>query len=462
MLAGNSFSVVFMEKKLLLFPVLLVFGAVLLFGCVLPWDGGEPTPTPVPTAADTPTPVETETPFVMEPTPTRTPVPTSTPIVCPVDCLYGCYPGTSICKTPVCPTSCEHGCYPGTETCIVIEVPHLSMNNTDFERGTYEGWTVVSNGWGAGPKNGPQANSQGDYYSAPYTGYQGSYFASTSQTKLNTGKLVSEKFTIDKKYVEFLVVGQDDEQLCVGLKINDTTVDEGCGELQANPNTVHFFQPTTGTVSPAANFKRFSWDVSKYKDEYGVIEVIDGSVRSYLEVDDFRQVDQATGTIGQPTEPQGYSCNHNTLCEPGLGEFSYGCPDDCPGATYCKHSSGDFGTVDFTFLCYSFKLTPEGLFLYLEHTGISNDDTVRLQKIKCSEETSWDYSSNATSLDIEMSPGDFKKISDGLTCYDENGEAHEWEPGETFGGRLFIQYRDENDAVDYKIRLNIGAVSRDD
>ncbi len=170
-----------MERNTLIaIAVAVVAVAILGYVFILPALTGGPGPTPTPTSTPTATPGTSPTPTPVHPptpvhsatpshTPFHTPTPSHSPTaiptpvcpvtckygcvantatcaspVCPPTCLYGCDNGTTTCKHPVCPADCFYGCEPGTSTCIT-QLTNLSMNNTDFETGSYVGWTVYGN-----------------------------------------------------------------------------------------------------------------------------------------------------------------------------------------------------------------------------------------------------------------------------------------------------------------------------
>ena len=455
------------------------FALLLMAGCILP-GGNETSPTPIPTLPPnaTQTPAVSPTATVSTPTPVITPPANQTPAGCPPTCRYGCVPGTAVCaepncppsclygcepnttvcKQPVCPATCQYGCITGTSTCRTVVV-NASMNNPDFETGTYAGWNVTGSGWGGAPTSGSLANSQHLYYSVPYSGWQGTYFASSYQIggRGAVGTLQSAPFTLNKKYLEFLAIGQDDAQLCIGLKIEDETMYKDCTALGASPSVIRLFQPTLSTVNPYSVFKRISWDVSAYRGKQATIEVIDNSVRSWIEVDDFRQTDTPTVPPLTPGNVSGYHCNGNGLCEPGLGEYEYGCQSDCPSPSSCRYTQWLAGPVDYTVYCHSFRLMPSGLFLYLKNTGIGVNHTIILKGVKCTKEATPDPSTYAP-FDKNLAVGEIYQISNGtMPCYDENGTAVQMRVGDTFSGKIDVAYDDANTHYMYFQRLNFDA-----
>ncbi|MDD5317410.1 MAG: hypothetical protein PHF51_01605 [Candidatus ainarchaeum sp.] len=468
---------------------------VLASGCIIPGPGPTPTPVPtvVPTATPSPTPPATPSP---SPTPTPSPTPEEppTPIQCPGYCLYGCEPGTTNCKNPVCSPNCLNGCEPGTTKCRVIS-ENIPMNNTDFETGTYAGWDTYGNAFTefmghefnrGGPKDMILSNSgydinvtvldnngtgpgyvnqtrhvPGAYYEEPYSGFQGRYAASGYPDRRTTGGLVSRRFNITMDHLSFLAIGAEDREMCVGLKIADTNFDGSCATMQNDPSTVRYFTPNS-LIAPFARFTRVAWDTADLKGKQGVIEVIDGSTNAYIEVDDFRQDGALVGTLVEDLVPSYYSCNHNSACEPGLGEYEQWCVDDCPHPSSCRTTSEESGLIDFTMVCHAFRLSPAGLSLSLKNSGIGANDTVILEGVKCSQEDHPDISTYAP-FEARLSPGQVAVVGNGtMPCYGPDGIQLNFTPGDQFAGRIFYSYRDSvtNYNFTWHARLNFNAVAQ--
>ena len=446
--------------------------ALLLLGCI--GIGSPANVTPTYTVVGNFTPSASPTPnVIINITLTPTPVPTPK---CPTGCRYGCIPNTTICAQPQCPPTCELGCEPGTAVCRTLACPAtcpfgcepgtttcrvltqvLPMNNTDFERGDFAGWTVSGSGFKV--RDGALANAQLLYFSEPYSGWQGTYFASSYPERSTTGAITSEPFTITKNFMDFLVVGQSDSQLCVALTIDDDNIYTDCDELRRSSSTVRMLEPSVPQVNPFSRFRRVTWDVSRYKGRNARIHVIDNSVRGWVEVDDFRQEDNATVPIITPVPREGYACNSNTLCEHGLGEFEYGCPTDCPSPSSCRFTAAERGLVDYALYCYSFKLSERGLQLYLTNTGLGvQNHTIRLEKFKCSMEESPDIETYEN-VSVDIPAGSFALVANGTAqCYGRNGERVFWDEGEIFSGHIFYQYVDTETNAIHTGRLNLDAV----
>jgi len=422
--------------------------------------GMAPVPTPSETPAVTPTPGTPE--------PTPTPEPTQI-VLCPSSCLYGCEPATQTCRNPICPVTCLNGCKAGTDKCIEVFL-NYAMNNTDFETGNYSGWKPYSNGFTlfigqefnlGGPKNVVLSNQKSSYYEQPYSGYQGSYIASSFPDRRATGGLVSNVFTLTGDYLEFLVVAQEDRDLCIGLKLADSTPDVDCVSLQRNPSTVRYFTPK-GIVRPFSVFTKVAWNISDLKDQQGVIEIIDSSTTSYIEVDDFRQSSALEGTLVENLVPSYYTCNHNTICETGIGEYYLWCPDDCPYPSSCRSTAEESGIVDYTLYCHAFKLTSDGLLLGIRNTGAGRGHAVWLTNVKCSQEQYPDHDTYLP-VNIPLEVNQAMQVSDGtMPCFDQKGVKLKLVEGETFSGKIFYRYHDNSTNFTWFGHLNFDTVVKNE
>jgi hypothetical protein len=201
---------------------------------------------------------------------------------CPVNCPYGCEPGTDVCRNPTCSPDCKYGCIPGTTQCN-SEPPSSGVKNGDFEGG-YMGWNVSGIAFGSAPTNAALVNAQKLYRNVPYSGYSGAYFASSffpQMDKRAMGNLTSEPFFINKNYLEFLVVGDFSAQIYIDLIVNKTAV--------------YHIEPDN-SYPP---FQRITWNVTQYRGQTGVISVVDASNKGSIEVDNFMLVDKPSLKAGE-------------------------------------------------------------------------------------------------------------------------------------------------------------------
>jgi murein DD-endopeptidase MepM/ murein hydrolase activator NlpD len=122
----------------------------------------------------------------------------------------------------------------------------------DFERGTYEGWTIEGDCFGERPAN-DKFNGQW-----PVRGWRGKFFVNTFQADDGrTGKATSRPFHITKRYIHFLIGGgRHPGRCCLNLLIDDKVV-----------------ASATGRDSEELAAER--WDVEKWKGRNATLEIVD-------------------------------------------------------------------------------------------------------------------------------------------------------------------------------------------
>lgn len=127
----------------------------------------------------------------------------------------------------------------------------------DFEAGNFNKWNLQGTAF--------RLPRQIDSIEAPVKNYHGKYFAFSDfqnpdldwDQGYNQGKLVSNPFIIDRKYINFLIAGgKHDTRECVSLIINNKVVKFATGENDFNLRPV-------------------SWNVSDFEGESAVIEIVD-------------------------------------------------------------------------------------------------------------------------------------------------------------------------------------------
>jgi hypothetical protein len=123
---------------------------------------------------------------------------------------------------------------------------------TDFERGTYEGWTIEGDCFGKRPAT-DKFNGQ-----LPVRGWRGKYFVNTFQPDdRSTGKATSQPFRINKRYIHFLIGGgRHPGRCCLNLVVDGEVV-----------------QSATGRDSEELALER--WDVEKWKGQDATLQIVD-------------------------------------------------------------------------------------------------------------------------------------------------------------------------------------------
>ncbi|MET7655123.1 GH32 C-terminal domain-containing protein [Streptomyces sp. NPDC005486] len=132
----------------------------------------------------------------------------------------------------------------------------------DFEGGTYGGWGTTGNAFGPAPAAGTLPGQQ------QVSGFQGSGLVNTFLNgDAGTGTLTSPGFTIDKRYVNFLIGGGNHP----AGSANPTAL-----ELLVNGQVVR-----SATGKNAEALETASWDVSDLAGKKAQIKVVDSNTGSW-------------------------------------------------------------------------------------------------------------------------------------------------------------------------------------
>ncbi len=122
----------------------------------------------------------------------------------------------------------------------------------DFEKGTYDGWTVRGEAFAQKPSMGTNANQN------PVTGFLGKYLVNSYPGDDNVqGEMTSKPFTINRRYLGFLIGGGNwAGETCMNLLVDGKVVRTATGQ-----NDEH--------LAPA------SWDVADLQGKQAVIRIVD-------------------------------------------------------------------------------------------------------------------------------------------------------------------------------------------
>ncbi|GGW50744.1 helix-turn-helix domain-containing protein [Arenibacter certesii] len=142
-------------------------------------------------------------------------------------------------------------------SCSSPERPDIVFD--DFESGSYENWNKLGVAF-----NSP---SRLDSITEPIENVQGYLFAFSnfqgSGESLGQGKLVSDNFIIDRRYIRFLIAGGNHEtRECINLIVNNKVVRTASG------NNDHILREIT-------------WDVSDLQGENAIIEIVDALASTF-------------------------------------------------------------------------------------------------------------------------------------------------------------------------------------
>lgn len=88
--------------------------------------------------------------------------------------------------------------------------------NGNFSTGTYKGWNATGKAFGSAPLNLTYQNEQHDYYGAPWSGYNGTFMASTFQGFISgQGNLTSSPFLVTEPYLNFKIISAQNKGLYI-------------------------------------------------------------------------------------------------------------------------------------------------------------------------------------------------------------------------------------------------------
>jgi len=113
-----------------------------------------------------------------------------------------------------------------TTTTAPPNVTYTEVYNGNFSTGEYNGWYLNGTGFGKAPLSIAKADAEGCYQTAPWAGYNGTYFATTFNCGLSNspGNLTSSPFIVDEPFLNFKIISPADANLYVEILQNNTPV----------------------------------------------------------------------------------------------------------------------------------------------------------------------------------------------------------------------------------------------
>jgi hypothetical protein len=106
-----------------------------------------------------------------------------------------------------------------TTTTAPSNVTYPEVYNGNFSTGEYNGWYLADTGFGTAPMSIAKADSEGCYLTAPWAGYNGSYFATTFNCGLSNapGNLTSSPFIVSEPFLNFKIISPEDANIYVEI-----------------------------------------------------------------------------------------------------------------------------------------------------------------------------------------------------------------------------------------------------
>ena len=122
----------------------------------------------------------------------------------------------------------------------------------DFERDNYDGWTLTGTAFGRAPSTGTSPGQQ------KVTGFAGKRLVNTYRPDDKPqGTLTSKTFTIERRYIGFLIGGGNHkDETCINLLVGGKVVRTATGKNREQ-------------LEPA------SWDVAEFKGKEACIQIVD-------------------------------------------------------------------------------------------------------------------------------------------------------------------------------------------
>lgn len=124
-----------------------------------------------------------------------------------------------------------------------------AIYNGNFSTGTYQGWIPSGPGFGSAPQNITYDDEYGAYYGQPWTGYNGTFFATSFSGGIqqSPGNLTSEPFFVTEPYLNFKIISPQNNALYVEILKNGIPV------ITTHYNTYTTIQNNTNTTSNFVN-----------------------------------------------------------------------------------------------------------------------------------------------------------------------------------------------------------------
>jgi hypothetical protein len=141
-------------------------------------------------------------------------------------------------------------------TTIPPNVVRNFVYNGNFGTGTFVGWQATGSGFGTAPLNITRADKRLCYIGEPWSGYNGTFFATTFNCGVSTGpgNITSSPFVVNpsKPFLNFKVISPDDSFLYAEVLVNNTP------QIIAHYNTYN----TSLDFNASSTFRNATMDLS--------------------------------------------------------------------------------------------------------------------------------------------------------------------------------------------------------
>ncbi len=116
--------------------------------------------------------------------------------------------------------SCGPAIVKFNQTLVPPNVTYDYVYNGKFSSGSYTGWTVTGQGFGAAPINFTHANMVGCYQGAPWSNYNGTQFAASTYhcgTSSSPGNITSSPFLVNKPFLNFKIISPAQQNIYIAI-----------------------------------------------------------------------------------------------------------------------------------------------------------------------------------------------------------------------------------------------------
>ncbi len=159
----------------------------------------------------------------------------------------------------------------------------VEIFNGDFGFGTYEGWNTTGPGFGSAPLNITYADNHSGYYSAPWSNYEGGYFATTYHggLALQPGNITSMPFLVTEPYLNFKIISPANNQIYVQLLEDGKPIDTiryntlGGQGINSSSEFANASIPLIGVLCKNVSIRVVSGVVGTISTEYEIVAVGD-------------------------------------------------------------------------------------------------------------------------------------------------------------------------------------------